>query len=303
MSPALDAASGRRRPSRARASTRGPTSDLACRPGGPGIVFTPASTSRAAADPGALSESRRGTPHGHCSKGIPIPQPVEHCSPLMGPTVRRPTVELRRAADSEPGASTYFEALEQAGPTETSGDLSPDGPGAVHVTNTMPGPPGRAGRSPRCGPRVEARAETAVFFRMPRLGLDSSVRRTSTELVHDMREPVQRALGLRKNSDGYAPVADTVAPGSMSPITPPCTVTRARARSSRGRPVPPAGRKTSSRRAATRDPRLARDEAARADSTVVPDLTRLSIFVPGPPRVVHAAAVDRRVGPISTSSR
>src|SRR5439155_22983758 len=46
------------------------------------------------------------------------------------------------------------------------------------------------------------------------------------------------------------------------------------------------------------DPRLAGDEAARADATVVPDLHEVvDLRSRADHRVVHAAAVDRRVGP------
>src|SRR5438046_7696201 len=152
-------------------------------------------------------------------------------------------------------------------------------------------------RAPVCRPVPE----TLVFLLMPRLALGLiGPPHECLEIVHDVSEPVQRTLGPQELPVGTRRVAGHR--GARCDVPNHAPLHRDAGAASDRHVV----RESRLARAAAvvldvstpRDPRLAGDEATRADATVVPDLHEVvDLGSRADHRVVHAAAIARRVGP------
>src|SRR5437870_3707943 len=165
--------------------------------------------------------------------------------------------------------------------------------------NTIPCPAG-AGRNVASvrAPVWRPVPVTAVFLRMLRLVLVMGPPHERLEVVHDLREAVQGALGPQK----LAVVARRVTRhGSARVDVPDHAPLHRDARAAPDRHMVGESRLAREEHfilhvRAPGDSRLARDQAARADPTVVPDLHEVVDLRPRTDhRIVDAAPIDRRV--------
>src|SRR6266550_3963756 len=167
--------------------------------------------------------------------------------------------------------------------------------------NTIPCPAG-AGRKVASvwTPVWRPVPETAVFFRMPRLALGLiGPPYERLEIVHNMRQPVQRPLGpqelpmvacrVARHRGARLDVPDDAALHGDAGAPPDRHVV--------GEPRLAGEEDIILDMRAPRDPRLARDKAARADPTVVPDLHEVvDLGSRADDGVVNAAPVYCRIG-------